>query len=77
MATHILSRQGQNLRNAVRAQDYGNCVLGPARCFAGGLYATRNNDQLRFLLRNSTDVPKSMARPTAKHAVKRCFASPL
>ncbi|GFQ89356.1 hypothetical protein TNCT_480921 [Trichonephila clavata] len=31
----------------VNVQDYGNSVLGQARCFAGGLYATRNNDQLK------------------------------
>ncbi|GFS87374.1 hypothetical protein TNCV_422451 [Trichonephila clavipes] len=41
--TH-LSRQGQSQTNAVKVQDYGNSVLGLARCFAGGLYASRNND---------------------------------
>ncbi|GFT48788.1 hypothetical protein TNCV_595421 [Trichonephila clavipes] len=54
MATHILSRQGQSQINAGKAQDYGTSILGSARCFAGRLYATRNNDQLRCLLRNST-----------------------
>ncbi|GFR27068.1 hypothetical protein TNCT_652001 [Trichonephila clavata] len=59
MATRMLSRQGQSQTNSFEAQDYGNSVLGPARCFAGGLYATRNTDQLRCLLRNSTKAPKS------------------
>ncbi|GFY30962.1 uncharacterized protein TNCV_1629351 [Trichonephila clavipes] len=61
MATHIFSRQGQRQINAVKAQDYGNSVLGPARCFSGELYATRDNDQLRYLLHNSTEAPKSIA----------------
>ncbi|GFX72952.1 hypothetical protein TNCV_2813921 [Trichonephila clavipes] len=72
MAMRILSCQGQT--NAVKAQDYGNSVLGPARCFAGGLNTTGNNVQLRLLLRNSTKSPKSIAKQTARHAVKRCFA---
>ncbi|GFU49639.1 hypothetical protein TNCV_3646841 [Trichonephila clavipes] len=38
IATHILSRHDQSQTNAVKAQDYGNSILGPARCFAGGLY---------------------------------------
>ncbi|GFT94640.1 hypothetical protein TNCV_1990671 [Trichonephila clavipes] len=62
MATHILSRQSERQTNAVKAQDYGNSVLGPARCFARSFYATRNNDQLRYLLRNSTEAPKSIAK---------------
>ncbi|GFW73145.1 histone-lysine N-methyltransferase SETMAR [Trichonephila clavipes] len=62
MATHILSRQGQSQTNAVKAQDYSNSVLRPAQCFAGGLYATRNNNQLGCLLRNSTEAPKSIAK---------------
>ncbi|GFV88682.1 hypothetical protein TNCV_1594021 [Trichonephila clavipes] len=41
MATDILSRQGQSQKNAVNALDYGNSVLGPAWCFAGGLYAAK------------------------------------
>ncbi|GFY11039.1 hypothetical protein TNCV_4470261 [Trichonephila clavipes] len=41
MATHILSRHGQSQTKAVKAQDYGNSVLGSARCFVGGLYATK------------------------------------
>ncbi|GFU54145.1 uncharacterized protein TNCV_3618061 [Trichonephila clavipes] len=45
-------------------------------CFAGGRYATRNNHQLRCLLRNSTEAPKSIAKQTVRHAVKRCFAPP-
>ncbi|GFU88658.1 hypothetical protein TNCV_4443351 [Trichonephila clavipes] len=60
IATHILPRQGQSQTNAVKTQDYANSVLGPVR--AGGFYATRNNDQLRCLLRNSTEVPKSIAK---------------
>ncbi|GFR27783.1 hypothetical protein TNCT_233771 [Trichonephila clavata] len=62
MVPHILSRQGQSQTNGVKAQDYGNSVLGPARCVAGGFYATKNNDQLRCLLRNSTKAPKSIAK---------------
>ncbi|GFR30198.1 hypothetical protein TNCT_460831 [Trichonephila clavata] len=71
IATHILSRQGQSQTNAVKAQDYGNSVLGTVRCFAGGLHATRerNNDELRCLLRNSTEAPKSIAKQTAWHAI--------
>ncbi|GFX91024.1 hypothetical protein TNCV_2283161 [Trichonephila clavipes] len=76
IATHILSRQGQSQTIAAKAQDYSNSVLEPARCFAGGLYATRNNDQLRCLLRNSKEAPKSIAKQTAWHAIKRCFAPP-
>ncbi|GFX66910.1 uncharacterized protein TNCV_999491 [Trichonephila clavipes] len=38
MVSHILSRQGQIQTNAIKAQGYGNSVLGPARCFAGGLF---------------------------------------
>ncbi|GFW28607.1 hypothetical protein TNCV_2317551 [Trichonephila clavipes] len=45
IATHILSLQGQSQINAVKAQDYGNNVLGPARCFAGGLYATKKEQR--------------------------------
>ncbi|GFX34577.1 hypothetical protein TNCV_3658151 [Trichonephila clavipes] len=74
MATHIFIRQGQNQTKAVKAQDYGNSVLGPARCFAGGLYATRSSDQLRCLLRNSTKAPKIIAKQTAWLAVKRFIA---
>ncbi|GFW83696.1 hypothetical protein TNCV_668091 [Trichonephila clavipes] len=74
--THILSCQGQSQTNSVKAQDYGNSVLGLARRFAVRLYATRNNDQLRSLLRKSTVAPKSIAKQTARHAVKRCFAPP-
>ncbi|GFU06211.1 hypothetical protein TNCV_4765171 [Trichonephila clavipes] len=66
--------RGQSQTNAAKAQDYGNNVLGPAWCFAGGLYATRNNNQLKCLLHNSTKAPKSIAKQTARHAVKRCFA---
>ncbi|GFV28970.1 hypothetical protein TNCV_619121 [Trichonephila clavipes] len=65
-----------NPKNAVKAQDCGNSVLRPAWCFTGGLYATMSNDQLRCLLRNSTEAPKSIAKQTARHAVKRCFAPP-
>ncbi|GFT33572.1 hypothetical protein TNCV_4381591 [Trichonephila clavipes] len=73
MVTHILSRQGQSQTNAIKTQDYGNSVLG---CFAGGLYATRSNDQLSCLLCNSTEAPKSIAKQMAWHAVKRCFVPP-
>ncbi|GFX81746.1 uncharacterized protein TNCV_317501 [Trichonephila clavipes] len=38
MATHVLSLQGQSQTNTVKAQDYGNSVRGPARCFACGLF---------------------------------------
>ncbi|GFT90006.1 hypothetical protein TNCV_4592981 [Trichonephila clavipes] len=76
MATHILSHQGQSQTNAVKAPDYGNSALGLARCFAGGLYGTRNNNQLRCLLRNYMEAPKSIAKETAWHAAKRCFAPP-
>ncbi|GFX03430.1 hypothetical protein TNCV_4634421 [Trichonephila clavipes] len=48
--------------------------MGSALYFAGGFYATRNNDQLRYLLSNSTEAPKSIAKQTVRHAVKRCFA---
>ncbi|GFV10484.1 mariner Mos1 transposase [Trichonephila clavipes] len=41
MAAHILSCQGHSQTNVVKGQDYGNSVLRPARCFAGGLYATK------------------------------------
>ncbi|GFW55434.1 hypothetical protein TNCV_118181 [Trichonephila clavipes] len=73
---HIIFCQGQKQTNAVKVQDYGNCILGPSRCFAGGLHATRNNDQLRCLLRNSTEAPNSIAKQMAWHAVKRYFAPP-
>ncbi|GFW35225.1 hypothetical protein TNCV_1695401 [Trichonephila clavipes] len=73
--TH-LSRQGQSQTNTVNAQDYGNSVLGPAWCFAGGLYATKNNDQFRCLLCISTEIPKSISKQMAWHAIKRCFAPP-
>ncbi|GFT61508.1 dimethylglycine dehydrogenase, mitochondrial [Trichonephila clavipes] len=56
-----------NGTNAVSAQDYGNSVLELARCFAGGLNAAKNNDQLRCLLRNSTEALKSIAKQTAWH----------
>ncbi|GFU56096.1 hypothetical protein TNCV_3405571 [Trichonephila clavipes] len=54
-ATHILSRQDQSQTNAVITQDYGYSALELARYSGGELYATRNNDQLRCLLRNSTE----------------------
>ncbi|GFU45954.1 hypothetical protein TNCV_5102521 [Trichonephila clavipes] len=74
---HILSRQGQSQTNAVKAQEYGNSVLGLARCFVGGLIkAKRNNDQLRCLLRKSRETLKSLAKQTARHAVERCLAPP-
>ncbi|GFW39950.1 uncharacterized protein TNCV_5116331 [Trichonephila clavipes] len=62
--------------NAVKAHDYGNIVLEPAWCFVGGLYATRKSDQLRCLLCRSTEAPKRIAKQTARHAVKKCFAPP-
>ncbi|GFQ89321.1 hypothetical protein TNCT_363921 [Trichonephila clavata] len=76
MATHVLSRQGQSQTNAVKAQDYSKGVLGPEWCFAGGLFAKSNNDQLRCLLRNSTEAPKSIAKQTVRHAVKVCYDPP-
>ncbi|GFW20202.1 hypothetical protein TNCV_1855261 [Trichonephila clavipes] len=57
-------------------QDNGNSFLGLAWCFAGGLYAPRNNDQLRCLLSNFTEAPKSIAKQTAQHAVNRFFTPP-
>ncbi|GFV47500.1 hypothetical protein TNCV_5071681 [Trichonephila clavipes] len=73
MVTHILSRQTQSQTNAFKAQGYGNSVPGSARCFAGGLYATRSNYKLMCLLRDSTEAPKSISKQ-AWHAVKRCLA---
>ncbi|GFV31827.1 histone-lysine N-methyltransferase SETMAR [Trichonephila clavipes] len=73
IATHILYRQSQSQTNSVKAQNYGNSVLGPARCFAGELNTARNNDQLRCRLRNSTEAPMSIAKQTVWHAIKRCF----
>ncbi|GFW33691.1 uncharacterized protein TNCV_2212231 [Trichonephila clavipes] len=60
---------------AVKAQEYGNSVLGPARCFADGLYATRNNDQLRC---NSTEALKSIEKRTCDEeaAVTKPITSP-
>ncbi|GFV23676.1 uncharacterized protein TNCV_3425811 [Trichonephila clavipes] len=37
-----LARSSQ--KSDVKAQDYGSSFLGTARCFAGGLCATRNNN---------------------------------
>ncbi|GFV31168.1 hypothetical protein TNCV_4314931 [Trichonephila clavipes] len=34
------------------------------------------NDQLRCLLRNSLEAPKSITKQMPRHAVKRCFAPP-
>ncbi|GFT00714.1 uncharacterized protein TNCV_3114031 [Trichonephila clavipes] len=65
LAAHILSRQGQNQTNAVKAKDYDNSVLGPVWCFAGVLYATRNNDK-KCLLLNSVETPKSIAKQMLK-----------
>ncbi|GFX72847.1 mariner Mos1 transposase [Trichonephila clavipes] len=48
--THPLPSRSKPKKNAVKAQGYGNSVLRPAWCFDGGLNATRNNDQLRYLL---------------------------
>ncbi|GFS53956.1 hypothetical protein TNCV_3761751 [Trichonephila clavipes] len=76
MMTHILSGQGQNQTNSFKVQDYGNSALGPARCFAGRLYATRNHDQFRCLLGNTTEASKNIAKQTARHAVKWCSAPP-
>ncbi|GFV72423.1 histone-lysine N-methyltransferase SETMAR [Trichonephila clavipes] len=76
IVTHILSYQGQSQTNAVKFQDYGNSFLGLAWCCAGGLYATRNNDKLRCILRKSTEALKSIAKQTVRYAVKRCFAPP-
>ncbi|GFX88017.1 hypothetical protein TNCV_5043531 [Trichonephila clavipes] len=72
---NFLSLQGQSQINAVNTQDYGNNVLGPARCFAGGLHATKNNGQPRCLLRHSTEASKNIAKQKAWHAVKRRFAT--
>ncbi|GFU77625.1 hypothetical protein TNCV_1107361 [Trichonephila clavipes] len=47
---------------------------GTGVVFCWWTLATRNNDQLRCLLRNSTEAPKSIAKLTARDAVKRCFA---
>ncbi|GFV18683.1 integrase catalytic domain-containing protein [Trichonephila clavipes] len=68
MAIPVLSHRGQSQTNTVKAQDYGNSVLGPVRYFAGGLFDTSNNDQLSCLLRNSTEAPKSIAKQTTRHA---------
>ncbi|GFT05592.1 hypothetical protein TNCV_1044621 [Trichonephila clavipes] len=76
MTAHILSCEGQSQTNAVKAQDYGNSVQEPARGFANGLHAIRNNDQLRCLLCNSMEAPKRIAKQMARYAVKRCFAPP-
>ncbi|GFX17745.1 hypothetical protein TNCV_475451 [Trichonephila clavipes] len=74
MITHIIFRQGQDQTNAAKVQDYGNS--GKAWCFFGGLYATRNNDQLRCLLYNSTEAPKSIVKQLVRPSVKRCFDPP-
>ncbi|GFY15592.1 hypothetical protein TNCV_1282401 [Trichonephila clavipes] len=57
-------------------QDYGNSALGPAWCFAGRLYATKNHDQLRCLLRKSAEAPKSIAKQTAQQKGQKGFAPP-
>ncbi|GFV42005.1 hypothetical protein TNCV_2838241 [Trichonephila clavipes] len=76
--TLILSRQGQSRTNAVKAQDYGNSILGRVRCFAGGLYATMNNDQFKCLICNTLRrCSEDHWEKKARHAVKRCFALPL
>ncbi|GFY27566.1 hypothetical protein TNCV_910171 [Trichonephila clavipes] len=77
IATHILSHQEQSQTNAVKAQDYDNSVLGSAQCFAGGL---RPQEEQRSAAQvptehKSREDPKSIAKQTAWHAVKRCFTS--
>ncbi|GFW58538.1 HTH_48 domain-containing protein [Trichonephila clavipes] len=47
------------------------CSRTGAECFTSGLNTTRNNDQLRYLLSNSKEAPKSIAKQTARFAVKR------
>ncbi|GFX00365.1 hypothetical protein TNCV_1273591 [Trichonephila clavipes] len=69
---HILSHQGQSKTNAVKAQDYGNSVLGLAQCFASGLYATRNKVPTTQLY----GISESIAKQTAYYADKRCLAPP-
>ncbi|GFW73500.1 hypothetical protein TNCV_2801641 [Trichonephila clavipes] len=70
IATYTLSHQGQSQTNADKAYDYCNSVLGVVHCFAGRIYATRNNGELRCLLHNSTKASKSIAKQTAQYDVK-------
>ncbi|GFT10822.1 hypothetical protein TNCV_1944551 [Trichonephila clavipes] len=77
MATHILYRHSQRQAIAAKAQVYFNNDPGLVWYFAGGLNATRKNDQLKGLLPNSTEAPKTITKQTAWHTVKSCFASPL
>ncbi|GFU18188.1 hypothetical protein TNCV_2033381 [Trichonephila clavipes] len=67
MVGHILSRQGQSQTNAVKAQDYGNSVLGPARCFAGGLVPQKEQ--------RSTQVPTTQLFGSSKEYWKTHGAS--
>ncbi|GFW00079.1 hypothetical protein TNCV_3568681 [Trichonephila clavipes] len=67
MATHILSHQGQS------GKLWQQC-FGTSAVFLW--WTIRNNDQLMYILRNSMEAPKSIAKQMALHAVKRCFAPP-
>ncbi|GFX93833.1 hypothetical protein TNCV_1590091 [Trichonephila clavipes] len=63
----------------VKEQDYGKSVLGLTRCFAGGHYVTKEQRSTQVptaKLYLVMEVPKSIAKQTAQHTVKRCFALP-
>ncbi|GFY35006.1 hypothetical protein TNCV_5043821 [Trichonephila clavipes] len=80
MTTHILSRQGQT--NAVKAQDYGNSVLEPARCVCVFCWWILYHKKVTTI--NSGAYYGSSEEHCKKHAVKRyeehavkwCFAPP-
>ncbi|GFW14368.1 hypothetical protein TNCV_3327811 [Trichonephila clavipes] len=44
-------------------------------CFVGGLFAKKNNDQLRYLLRHSTEAPKIIAKQTSGTCCQKVFCS--
>ncbi|GFV84743.1 hypothetical protein TNCV_4297251 [Trichonephila clavipes] len=75
---HIVFRQGQSQPNAVKPQDCGNSVLGPARCFLVDFMTQRTmiNSGDRKQQRNFTEAQKSTAKQTAQHAVKKSFDPP-
>ncbi|GFW27277.1 hypothetical protein TNCV_2831771 [Trichonephila clavipes] len=73
MATLIISCQGQSQTNPVKVQDYGNSALGPMWRFAGEPFATKNNDQLRCLLRNSTEALRKYCKTNGAACCQKVF----
>ncbi|GFS69768.1 hypothetical protein TNCV_3006571 [Trichonephila clavipes] len=71
--THPFPSRSKLNKRCQTARLWQQCSGTDVVC-SGGLCSTKNNDKLRCRLCNSTENLESIAKQTARHAIKRCFA---